>query len=98
MQPPVKWLTASEMESWLCVVRLLMWLPWSIDQQLRRDSKLRLVEYQVLAKLIGAQDLAVHTLTKHLRPTPKVDVAAIHGHIKKLDSTAFNAGIHCGHE
>lgn len=55
-QSPVKWLTASELESWLCVVQMLMWLPWSIDQQLRRDSKLRLVEYQVLAKLSDRPD------------------------------------------
>jgi DNA-binding MarR family transcriptional regulator len=33
------------------VVRLMTWLPWSIDQQLRRDSKLSMVEYQVLAML-----------------------------------------------
>jgi len=32
-------------------VRLTMWLPWSIDQQLQRDSGLRMVEYQVLAML-----------------------------------------------
>jgi DNA-binding MarR family transcriptional regulator len=55
-QPPVKWLTASELESWLTLVRLLMWLPWSIDQQLRRDSKLRMVEYQVLAMLSERPD------------------------------------------
>ncbi len=48
---PVKWLSDSELESWLSVVRLMTWLPWSIDQQLRRDSKLRMVEYQVLAML-----------------------------------------------
>ena len=47
----VEWLTADQLESWLSVVRLLMWLPWSIDQQLQRDSKLRMVEYQVLAML-----------------------------------------------
>jgi DNA-binding MarR family transcriptional regulator len=29
----------------------MTWLPWSIDQQLQRDSKLRMVEYQVLAML-----------------------------------------------
>jgi DNA-binding MarR family transcriptional regulator len=29
----------------------MTWLPWSIDQQLRRDSKLSMVEYQVLAML-----------------------------------------------
>lgn len=55
-QPPVKWLTESELESWLSLVRLWMWLPWSIDQQLRRDSKLRMVEYQVLAMLSETPD------------------------------------------
>jgi DNA-binding MarR family transcriptional regulator len=50
-EPPVKWLTAAELDSWLSVVRLMTWLPWSIDQQLRRDSDLGIVEYQVLAML-----------------------------------------------
>ncbi len=47
----MKWLTPAELASWLSVVRLMTWLPWSIDQQLQRDSKLRMVEYQVLAML-----------------------------------------------
>jgi DNA-binding MarR family transcriptional regulator len=47
----VKWLTAAELDSWLSVVRLMTWLPWSIDQQLKRDSDLGMVEYQVLAML-----------------------------------------------
>jgi DNA-binding MarR family transcriptional regulator len=50
-EPAVKWLTAAELDSWLAVVRLISWLPWSIDQQLRRDSDLGMVEYQVLAVL-----------------------------------------------
>jgi DNA-binding MarR family transcriptional regulator len=50
-EPPVKWLTAAELDSWLSVVRLMTWLPWSIDQQLQRDSNLSMVEYQVLAML-----------------------------------------------
>jgi DNA-binding MarR family transcriptional regulator len=50
-EQPVKWLTAVEVDSWLSVVRLITWLPWSIDQQLRRDSNLGMVEYQVLARL-----------------------------------------------
>jgi DNA-binding MarR family transcriptional regulator len=50
-QPPVQWLTDAELQSWLSVVRLVTWLPWSIDQQLRRDSSLGMVEYQVLAML-----------------------------------------------
>ena len=49
--PPVKWLTAAELNAWLSLVRLFMWLPWSIDQQLQRDSNLSMVEYQVLAML-----------------------------------------------
>ena len=50
-EPPVQWLTAEEVHSWLSVVRLMTWLPWSIDQQLQRDSNLGMVEYQVLAML-----------------------------------------------
>ena len=52
----VKWLTAAELDSWLAVVRLISWLPWSIDQQLRRDSNLLMVEYQVLAILSEAPE------------------------------------------
>ena len=47
----MKWLTAAELDAWLSLVRLFMWLPWSIDQQLQRDSNLSMVEYQVLAML-----------------------------------------------
>ena len=50
-KPPVMWLTDAEVGSWLSLVRLMTWLPWSIDQQLRRDSDLGMVEYQVLARL-----------------------------------------------
>ena len=50
-KPQVEWLTAEELDSWLSVVRLITWLPWSIDQQLRRDSNLGMVEYQALAML-----------------------------------------------
>jgi DNA-binding MarR family transcriptional regulator len=50
-QPQVRWLTAAEVNSWLSVVRLMAWLAWSIDQQLRRDANLGMVEYQVLAML-----------------------------------------------
>jgi DNA-binding MarR family transcriptional regulator len=50
-EPPVRWLTDAEVSSWLSLVRLASWLPWSIDQQLRRDSNLGMVEYQVMARL-----------------------------------------------
>src|ERR1700722_14683044 len=50
-EPDVEWLTAEELAAWLSVVRLMTWLPWSIDQQLRRDSKVGMVDYQVMAML-----------------------------------------------
>jgi len=50
-QATAEWLTSEELDSWLSVVRLMTWLPWSIDQQLQRDSNLGMVEYQVLAML-----------------------------------------------
>ena len=49
--PAVRGLTAAEVDSWLSVVRLMTWLPWSIDQQLRRDANLGMAEYQVMARL-----------------------------------------------
>jgi DNA-binding MarR family transcriptional regulator len=55
-QATVNWLTAEEVESFLAVVRLMTWLPWSMDQQLRRDSNLSMVDYQVLAMLSSGTD------------------------------------------
>ena len=55
-EPPVEWLTAAELDSWLSLVRLMTWLPWSIDQQLQRDSNLGIVEYQVLAMLSNSPE------------------------------------------
>jgi DNA-binding MarR family transcriptional regulator len=46
-----KWLTDAEVSSWLSVVRMMTRLPCSIDQQLRRDAGLGMMEYQVLAML-----------------------------------------------
>jgi DNA-binding MarR family transcriptional regulator len=55
-KPPVKWLTAAELDFYLSVIKLTTWLPWAIDQQLRRDSDLSLVEYQVMAMLSTRPD------------------------------------------
>jgi DNA-binding MarR family transcriptional regulator len=59
VEEPVRWLTPAELKSWLSIVRLMVWLPWSIDQQLQHDSNLRMVEYQVLAML---SDSPEHTM------------------------------------
>ncbi len=49
--PDVNWLTGEELDSWLSLVRLMTWLPWLIDKQLQRDSRLGMVDYQVMAML-----------------------------------------------
>lgn len=63
MAEPVKWLCDEELDAWLSVVRLTTWLPWSIDQQLRRDSDLAMVEYQVLAMLSNSPERAMRMST-----------------------------------
>lgn len=45
------WLTPAEQKAWVSLARLITWLPWSLDEQLRRDSNLSMVEYEVLAVL-----------------------------------------------
>ncbi|HET7014749.1 MAG TPA: MarR family transcriptional regulator [Streptosporangiaceae bacterium] len=50
-QDAVEWLTPEQLQAYLSLARLWTWLPWSLDQQLRQDSGLALVEYQVLAML-----------------------------------------------
>ena len=50
-QGDVNRLNAEELDAWLSLARLMIRLPWSVDQQLQRDSNLAMVEYQVLAML-----------------------------------------------
>jgi len=53
------WLTASELASWLSVVRLFTRLPWAIDAQLQRDAELSMIEYMTMAMLSKAPDRTV---------------------------------------
>jgi DNA-binding MarR family transcriptional regulator len=62
-KPPTKWLTDTEVDSWLSVVRLMTWLPWSVDLQLRRESNLGMVEYQALAMLSKSPDWTMRMST-----------------------------------
>jgi acyl carrier protein phosphodiesterase len=80
----VEWLTAAEVGSWLSVVRLISWLPWSIDQQLRRDSNLGMVEYQVMARLsqspertLRMSSLADLTWLSHYLPSSPACISQI---------------------
>ncbi|MBO0744707.1 MAG: MarR family transcriptional regulator [Candidatus Dormibacteraeota bacterium] len=53
------WLTPAEQRAWVSLTRLITWLPWSLEEQLRRDANLSLVEYQVLAVLSESPECVV---------------------------------------
>ena len=48
------WLSETEMQAWLRVLRLVMLLPGSLDRQLRRDAGLTHASYMILATLSDA--------------------------------------------
>ena len=84
MAEPVKWLCDEELQSWLSVVRLTTWLPWSIDQQLRRDSDLAMVEYQVLAMLSESPERTIRMST--LAELTNASLSRLSHLVKRLES------------
>jgi len=86
-EPPVQWLTATELDAWLSLVRLFMWLPWSIDQQLQRDSNLSMVEYQVLAMLSRSPDLAMRMSS--LAEVTNASLSRLSHLVKRLEARGF---------
>jgi DNA-binding MarR family transcriptional regulator len=86
-EEPVKWLTAAELESWLSVVRLMTWLPWSIDQQLRRDSDLGMVEYQVLAMLSTSPEWTLRMST--LAQRTNTSLSRLSHLVKRFEERGF---------
>ncbi len=62
-----RWLTGTEMDTWLNLVQLLMLLPTALDRQLREDSGLPHAYYLILAALSGQPDGAMRmTQLAHL--------------------------------
>src|SRR5882757_4937679 len=53
------WLSPSQLDSWLAVVRLITRLPWAIDGQLQRDADLSMVEYIAMATLAKSPEWTV---------------------------------------
>ena len=86
-KPPVQWLTAAELDSWLSVVRLMTWLPWSIDQQLRRDSDLGMVEYQVLAMLSDSPEWTMRMSS--LAEVTNASLSRLSHLVKRLESRGY---------
>lgn len=54
-----RWLSETEMQAWLRVLRLVMLLPGSLDRQLRRDAGLTHASYMILATLSDAPDTSM---------------------------------------
>ena len=86
-KPPVRWLTAAEVDSWLSVVRLMTWLPWSIDQQLQRDSNLGMVEYQVLAMLSDSPERTMRMSS--LAEVTNASLSRLSHLVKRLEGRGF---------
>jgi DNA-binding MarR family transcriptional regulator len=86
-EPPVKWLTAAEVDSWLSVVRMMTWLPWSIDQQLRRDANLSMVEYQVMARLSGTPERTMRMSA--LADLANASLSRLSHLVKRLEERGF---------
>ena len=52
--PEPRWLSEDDRETWVAFVRMLIWLPTALDNQLKRDSDLSHFEYGILAALSQA--------------------------------------------
>jgi DNA-binding MarR family transcriptional regulator len=52
--PEPRWLNEENLEAWGAFVRMLIWLPAALDDQLQRDSGLSHFEYGILAALSDA--------------------------------------------
>jgi DNA-binding MarR family transcriptional regulator len=85
--PSPRWLTAEELRSWLSVVRLMTWLPWSIDQQLQRDSKLSMMEYQVLAMLSESPEWTMRMSS--LAEVTNASLSRLSHLVKRLEGRGF---------
>ena len=53
-----RWLDAEENQAWRALAKTLVRLPAALDAQLRRDAGISHFEYQVLALLSVAPDIA----------------------------------------
>jgi DNA-binding MarR family transcriptional regulator len=81
------WLTPSELDSWLSVVRLITRLPWAIDTQLQRDADLSIVEYMTMAELSKAPERTVRM--SELAELTSTSLSRLSHLVKRLESRNF---------
>jgi DNA-binding MarR family transcriptional regulator len=83
----VQWLTPSEVQSWVQVVRLMAKLPCAIDSQLRRNADLTMSEYQTLA-ILSAQTDHVMRMSE-LAELSSASLSMLSHLVKRLEQRGF---------
>lgn len=81
------WLTPSELDSWLSVVRLITRLPWAIDTQLQRDADLSMVEYMTMAMLGKAPEWTMRM--SQLAENTSTSLSRLSHLVKRLESRGY---------
>jgi DNA-binding MarR family transcriptional regulator len=81
------WLTPSQLDSWLSVVRLVTRLPWAIDGQLQRDADLSMVEYMAMAMLAKSPQWT--TRMSDLAEETSSSLSKLSHLVKRLESRGY---------
>ena len=81
------WLSASELASWLSVVRLITRLPWAIDAQLQRDADLSMVEYMTMAMLGSAPENTIRM--SELAEQTSTSLSRLSHLVKRLETRGY---------
>jgi DNA-binding MarR family transcriptional regulator len=86
-EPADLWLTPSQLDSWLSVVRLITRLPWAIDGQLQRDADLSMVEYMAMATMAKSPEWTVRM--SDLAEEVSSSLSRLSHLVKRLESRGF---------
>ena len=81
------WLSASELSSWLSVVRLITRLPWAIEGQLQRDADVSMVEYMTMAMLAESPEWTMRMST--LAEEASVSLSRLSHMAKRLEARGY---------
>src|SRR3954464_8515292 len=84
---PVRWLTATEEQTWRNVASVLLRLPWALECQLQRDADLSFIDYHALARL---SETPSHTRRmSELAGLTHASLSRLSHMIKRLEARGF---------
>jgi DNA-binding MarR family transcriptional regulator len=81
------WLTPSQLDSWLSVVKLITRLPWAIDGQLQRDADLSMIEYMAMAMLAKSPQRTMRMSS--LAEETSASLSRLSHLVKRLESRGY---------